>query len=353
MSSLGPRDQENHTRMYQVVGGLRGILAVDWTYDLYAQFGAVDQTRRRDGEVRRSLAFGLFHAPDGGVSICGGFDPFGPGSIQQGCADYIRTDVEDKVESRETIVEATFTGSPIELPAGPLRMVLGAAYRDHEFSYDGDEILAVALPDGGPDVPGFARFDFGADDQNIDLYTEAGLPLLAGRAAVQSLEAIVGYRHSEYASAGGVDAWKAELLYRPVPSLRLRGSYQRAARAPSINELFDPALPDFAFFDEDEGEPCSAGSPQRSGADAAMVEQLCVAQGMPPALLPTYFNDIIPIESGGNPDLDAEARRPTRPVWCFSRVQGPAGWTDCRCRSTGTRSRSTTRSSSYPRTRPS
>jgi len=327
MSTLGPRDQENHTRMYQIVGGVRGILAGDWTYDLYAQFGDVDQTRRRDGEVRRSLAFELLHAPDGGVSICGGFDVFGPGSIQQGCADYVRTDVEDQVESRETIVEATFTGSPIELPSGPLRVVLGAAYRDHEFSYDGDEILAVALPDGGPDVPGFARFDFGADDENIDLYMEAGLPLLAGGAGVQSLEAVVGYRYSEYASAGGVDAWKAELLYRPALSLRLRGSYQQAARAPSINELYDPAIPDLAFFDEEDGEPCSAGSPQRSGTDAAMVEALCVAQGMPPSLLPTYFNDVIAVESGGNPDLDAE-RATTYTAGVVFQPGSEAGWLD-------------------------
>ena len=306
VSILGPRDQENETRMYQVTGGLRGALAGTWKFDVYAQFGLSDQTRRRDGEVRRSRAIELLEAPDGGLSICGGFDVFGAGSIQSGCAEYIRTDVEDQVESRETIVEATLTGSPLMLPAGPVALVLGAAYRDHEFSYDGDDVLAVELPDDGPDVPGFARFDFGADDQNVDLYAEAALPLLAGRTGVQALEAVLGYRYSNYASAGGADSWKAELLYRPVEPLLLRGSYQRAARAPSINELYDPALPNFEFFDELHGEPCSFTSLERSGADAAMVEALCVAQGMSPSLLPIYFSDAVAVENGGNPDLDVE-----------------------------------------------
>ncbi len=96
VSILGPRGFENETRMYQVTGGLRGTLAGTWRFDVYAQFGLSDQTRRANGEVRRSRSLELLEAPDGGVSICGGFDVFGPDSIQPGCADYIRTDVEDR-----------------------------------------------------------------------------------------------------------------------------------------------------------------------------------------------------------------------------------------------------------------
>ncbi len=97
---------------------------------------------------------------------------------------------------------------------------------------------------------------------------------------------MLGYRHSEYASAGGVDAWKAELLYQPVTAVRLRGSYQRAVRVPSIFELFLPGTSSFVFFDP--AEPCSVDSLQRNGPDAPLVEALCVEQGMPVELLPDY-----------------------------------------------------------------
>ena len=35
-------------------------------------------------------------------------------------------------------------------------------------------------------------------------------------------------------------------------------------------------------------DPCSVSSPQRTGPDQQQVEALCLAQGLPPALLPTY-----------------------------------------------------------------
>ena len=67
------------------------------------------------------------------------------------------------------------------------------------------------------------------------------MPVLGDRPGVRSLEAGFGYRHSDYASERRADTWKAELIYQPVERLRLRGSYQRATRVPSIYELYQPA----------------------------------------------------------------------------------------------------------------
>jgi outer membrane receptor protein involved in Fe transport len=126
---------------------------------------------------------------------------------------------------------------------------------------------------------------------------------------VKSLEAVVGYRWSDYASAGNVEAYKAELVYEPVTPLRLRGSVQHAVRAPSVYELYLPQLgPDVSvdFFNPD---PCSISSPERNGPDAARVEALCIAQGLPADLAATYvYNDLsVPGVYGGNPDLQVEA----------------------------------------------
>ena len=118
-----------------------------------------------------------------------------------------------------------------------------------------------------PDIIGFnASDDIEGEDDNTDLYVEASIPLLADRPGVRSLEAVVGYRYSDYASAGGADAYKAELLYRPVDALRLRSSYQRAVRAPSVYELYLPQLPAFFFSPDFEPlDPCEAGSAERTG----------------------------------------------------------------------------------------
>ena len=118
-----------------------------------------------------------------------------------------------------------------------------------------------------------------------------------------------GYRYSEYASAGGADAYKAELMYRPVDALRVRSSYQHAVRAPSVYELYLPQLTEFLFSPDLEPlDPCEADSAERNGPDQAQVEALCLAQGFPPELLPDYDDnfDVARGFAGGNPDLDPE-----------------------------------------------
>ena len=138
-------------------------------------------------------------------------------------------------------------------------------------------MASVFLPDGRSDIQGFQPSDdIRGDDHNVDVYVEALVPLLAEVRGVESLEAVLGYRLSDYESAGSFDSWKAELLYQPIESLRVRSSYQEAVRAPGVSELYLPQLPAFFFFDPyffpDELEPCEVDSVQRSGPDADRVE---------------------------------------------------------------------------------
>ena len=292
MTVLGPRVQENQYDTHQLTLGLRGKIFGNWNYDAYAQFGESDQTKRQSGNVLRSKVFELTFAPDGGASTCGGFNPFGLDSLLRACADYIAVDAITRARVSETIVEASMNGPLLSLPAGELRAAFGLMYRDHAFNYRADENLRRVLEDGGPDVIGFDPADnIDADDHNVDVYVETFVPIVAERAGIKSLDAVFGYRYSDYESAGGIGTWKAELLYAPVDTVRLRGSYQRAARAPSIFELYDPRLAGYGDFPG--GEPCSVGSDARSGLDRTEVEALCVAQGVPESLLPTYYVDEI------------------------------------------------------------
>ena len=306
----GPRLQENNYDMHQLTAGARGRLPGDWDFDVYAQYGASSQWKHQTGNVSRSRVEELTFAPDGGVAICGGFNPFGVGSVLPECADYIAVDAGIDADVRQMIAEFSARGAPIELPAGELRMAIGVQYRKDEYQYRADEALRRNHADGGADIIGFeAATDIDADDHNTDMYVEAAIPLLADRPGVESLETVLGFRHSDYASAGGVDAWKAELLYQPATTVRLRGSYQRAVRVPSIFELFLPGTQGFAFVFR--AEPCSADSEPRNpdpliGPNRQQVEALCIAQGVPAELLPDFIEDGIVTTVVGNPDLDPE-----------------------------------------------
>ncbi len=305
LTVLGPRVQENNYDTYQALVGARGRLTDDWDFDVNAQFGASSQWKHQTGNVSRSKVEELTFAPDGGESLCGGFSPFGLDSVLPACADYIAVDAGIQAEVQQLIAEFSASGAPLKLPAGALRMAIGMQYRSNGYQFHADEALRLIAPDGLPDIVGIpAADDIDADDHNTDVYIEAAIPLLTGARAAESLETVLGFRHSDYASARAADAWKAELLYRPVAVVSLRGSYQRAVRVPSIYELYLPGTRIFGF--DFEAEACSVNSLQRDGRFREQVEALCIAQGVPAELLPEFYEDGIEITVRGNPDLDPE-----------------------------------------------
>ena len=151
--------------------------------------------------------------------------------------------------------EASLTGVAVSLSAGDVRFALGVMHKRDEYFYQADPIGSVILDDGLEDIQGFsATDDIEGSDHNTDVYVEALVPILRDIPAARRLEGVLGFRHSEYASAGGVDAYKAELLYEPVQPLRIRSSFQHAVRAPSVFELYQPLLPtEYFAFEDDNG----------------------------------------------------------------------------------------------------
>jgi iron complex outermembrane receptor protein len=330
LSELGPRVSTVTNDVYQATLGVTGDVFNGWKYEAYAQIGANEQVDHQTGNVLTSRVEELTFAPDGGVSTCGGFNPFGLGSISRKCLDYIEVDASNHASVDQTIVEASLSGPLFALPVGDLKSAFGVFYKEDEYEYAASPVASVFLPDGRPDMQGFSYSDdVHGDDHNLDIYAELLVPLLRDVPGVSSLETVLGYRLSDYASAGSFDAWKAELLYQPVDGIRVRGSYQNAVRAASVLELYQPQLPTF-FVTNDSFfgivDPCTAGSEQRSGPDAARVEALCLEQGVPAELLPDFEppSEVAWGVAGGNPDLGPEeATTSTLGVVWTSRLAHP------------------------------
>ncbi|MCE3284471.1 MAG: TonB-dependent receptor [Steroidobacteraceae bacterium] len=311
-TAVGPRIADNDRQLLQATVGVNGRVH-DWSYEVYAQFGRNERTEQQSGNVRLSRVEELTFAADGGLAICGGFDPFSKAPISAACADHIAVVASNEVTVEQWLGEASISGELFDLPAGPARIAAGLFHKHDEFDYRADPVLTESLPGvpgvigPRPDVVGFpAGADRAGSESNTDVYVEAVLPLLRWRPGAAALELGLGYRRAEYDQAGGVDAWKADLVFRPVESAALRGSYQRAVRAPSIEELFYPEINDEFFIRPPD--PCDPNSPERQGPDQSQVEALCVAQGMSPELLATYENPLARVKgvTGGNPELEPE-----------------------------------------------
>ena len=107
-----------------------------------------------------------------------------------------------------------------------------------------------------PDITGFPTAPSRQGSQsNMDVYVEALAPIARDLPGLHSLDVDLGYRHSSYQHGGSADSYKAELLYRPAQTVLLRGSYEHAVRAPSIDELFYPQLTN--QFEIPIPDPCS------------------------------------------------------------------------------------------------
>jgi iron complex outermembrane receptor protein len=117
--------------------------------------------------------------------------------------------------------------------------------------------------------------------QSVDEgFIEIRAPLVQNAPGIYDLVVDGGYRYSDYSLAGGVDTYKFELQYAPVRSLRFRGSYQRAIRAPSIIELFNPELVGQIQFGLDPCAPSLDSNNQLVPATATLEQ--CLRTGVTP-----------------------------------------------------------------------
>ncbi|MDP3369963.1 MAG: TonB-dependent receptor, partial [Brevundimonas sp.] len=334
-TDVGGRTGAENYNIYQMTTGVRGDLGIrDFTYDAYVQYGRVDNTTTQTGNVSRSSVQRLLDAPDGGASLCaGGFNPFGLSNLSPACQAYIARTSKNSAITEQTVAEVVLQGGLFDLPAGEVRVALGAQYRENTFAFIPDASLAqqnaitphlnaAGVPDGGniggSEIAGFNPSQpLSGSTNSSELFLELLVPLLSDLPFVKQFDVTLGYRYADYSTAGGIDAYKADIDWTVVDGFRIRGGYQRAVRAPSIGELFGPLNTSFPNIGSPltsggapqfGGDPCDSRGLYRNGPNAAQVQALCLSQGITGASYPTYVftNNQVPGLVGGNPNLAEE-----------------------------------------------
>src|SRR5690606_15656583 len=88
---------------------------------------------------------------------------------------------------------------------------------------------------------GAASLPVNASNRVNDFYVEAALPIYVGDGAFNRFDASLGYRYSDDETAGDYDTYKAVLSGAFWDNkLLVRGGYNRAVRAPSLNDMYYP-----------------------------------------------------------------------------------------------------------------
>ena len=329
-SEVGARHEHDEYNVYQIQLGASGKIPFkDWTWDLMTAYGKMQLLVTPTGNVSHQAVRTLLDAADGGASQCtGGYNPFGIQPVSQSCINFISRTTKNASQYIQNQAELNFQGGAFDLPAGEVRVALGADYRRDNFSFTPDSVLSTPdisnlgtpLQNKAPGVVGFnAQNPLHGSTDVYEIYGEVLVPILKDLPFVHSLNVTLGGRFSDYSTIGGINTWKINAEWRPIEQVLVRGGFQKAIRAPNISELFAPQGQNFPSIGPavtsaggpaglNSGDPCDTRNVYRTGSSGAQVRALCLTQGVPTSVVDTYVYNNTQIQgtTGGNPNLIQE-----------------------------------------------
>jgi iron complex outermembrane recepter protein len=332
----GDRTAEFINTSHREVTGLKGDFADSvWTYNVYAQHGQVDMQNTNTNYLSNPLvqqALNVLPGPNGTV-VCGGptgtlgplvptsiYYPFNPTSAvsygatskcvpwniwspngvtpQQLAALTIPFMNLGQVE--EYVVDGSVTGDlgkyGLKLPMADqgAQVNVGAEWRSEysDFQPDYPSQQNWAGGGGGAAVPISGQFSV------KEAFTEVRLPIASHQFMADDLSIEGGYRYSKYSEGFTTNTFKFGGEWAPISDVRVRGSYQRAVRAPNIGELYAAAA---VNLDGSE-DPCTGAKPSASVAACELSGVKPSQYGNIPGNPANQYNGLL----GGNPNLKPE-----------------------------------------------
>ncbi len=217
-----------------------------WRSEAYAAFAQQHDENRGAGVVNTViLGEALGSTPDNPATayspaIHGFFNPFNgvAGAGNRTVLGYINSGtVLTRSRDRVSSVNLQANGPLWSLPAGPVKLAVGAQGRREGFVSDGTILVASTSPvrSSSLDLSRIVLAAFG----------ELQVPLFGpenARPGLQRLELSIAGRLEHYESFGTSANPKLGIVWSPVAGLRVRGTYGRSFRAPALREVADPAL---------------------------------------------------------------------------------------------------------------
>jgi outer membrane receptor protein involved in Fe transport len=247
---IPPRGTTNTGRLYQLSGGVRGDLGSDWTWELYTSYGDSQTHTNYLGFSSMVNYMKIISAPNYGrgfvengatskyLTCTSGLNPFDPNLVvSEDCIEAVQSNQVDRNLMTQRIYEGFVEGRLLDMPAGEMRGAFGVTYRDNDYQYFPDSLRERDYTNDAS----AGQFASGSIDESVSVkeaYAELLIPLLAGRSVPNSLELELGARASSYSTGQDVNTYKFMTSFSPVETVRLRGGYNRAERAPNMSELF-------------------------------------------------------------------------------------------------------------------
>ena len=240
-----------HTN-YRAVFGTKGDFADAWSYDAYGQyfytafFDSNQKYLNFQSIANALLVTGTASHPTcmSATRGCVPYNIFSDGGVTQQQLDYLYESGTAEGASTLRTLHADITGRLGEygvkspLATEGVGMNIGFEHRnDHE----------LLQPDAAEESGLLSGFGSAVApiDNSISVaeeFVELRAPLVHDKPGSKELLFDAGYRRSDYSTIGVANTYKFEVQYAPIPDYRIRASYDRAIRAPSVAEAFTPPI---------------------------------------------------------------------------------------------------------------
>jgi outer membrane receptor protein involved in Fe transport len=300
---VGRRQADARRNTFRGAWGFRGDLGsasdsflTDLSYDVYYTYARTEETTLLRNAISRSRLQASLLSVGGAAPVCNIFGQ----NITAACASAISISATNSTTAELQVASANLTGNLFSLPAGPVGFSTGVEWRESSAKFNPDSFLSSGDVAGfNPGLPTTGKVSA------KEVFGEIRVPLIHNTPFIQNLTANAAFRYSDYSltGIGGVWTYLGGLDWRVNRDIAFRGQYQRAIRAPNVNELFGGT----SRVVGTATDPCSDRVPVAQ--QTAAVRAVCVANGVPAAAVFTAGvqpNSIIPADFGGNPNVGEE-----------------------------------------------
>ncbi|KOR44933.1 TonB-dependent receptor [Xanthomonas oryzae] len=290
LTELGPRTNRFDTKTFQVTAGLRGAITDNWKYDAFWSHGESERLAESRNWGSLSKTRQALMSLDGTTCVdpsngCVPLNVWGPeGSVSPEALKFINLSafsIQNVEQDNAALnVSGDLGGFKSPWSEYPIGVAVGAEHRRATAGTRSDgpsQIQGEVMGTGAPTPDSQGGFTIN------EAFGEFIVPLIDNAPGVYALSLETGYRYSHFKTSSNTSdeygSFKYGINWAPIESLRFRGMFQRANRAPGIGELFAPQVTSLDNLDTD---PCAGGAISAAQANVpGTLSNLCVQTGVP------------------------------------------------------------------------
>ena len=181
---------------------------------------------------------------------CVPIDAFGPTGITKEAFNYWSRTTKFAMTNTMDDVAADIAGDIFDLPAGPVRAAVSGEMRWLDYIVNSNAsptqtVNCYGLRLCGNSIQAYwdnnALASVQANENVWEFSGEVNIPILKDVPLIQNLSSDVAGRYTDYSVSGAVETWKIGLDWRINEDFRMRATTSVDIRAPSLNDLYQPA----------------------------------------------------------------------------------------------------------------